>query len=299
MNIRDFKYLAALANHRHFGKAAQACHVSQPALSIQIKKFEERLGVQLLERTNKSVALTEIGLILAKRAEHILNQVQDFQEIARLANDPYSGEVRLGIIPSVAPYLLPHILQKLATAFPKLKFYLMEWPTAGLIEKLEQREIDAAILPFPIQQKNISAAPFYEEELLLAVPPSHPFSKRHCIKQEELKNEKLLLLDDGHCMSEPLQHLCRQLNTTELSNFRATSLETLRHMVTMGLGITLMPKLAYKSEDNFSYIPLHKTTPTRLIGMAWRSTSSKSLLMHALLDQAKQILAASHLVKIA
>lgn len=290
MNVRDLKYLVALAQYRHFGKAAQACHVSQPALSIQIKKFEHTLGVQLLERTNKSVHLTEIGRTLAEHAQQILNQVDSFHELAQLAKDPYSGKLKLGIIPSVAPYLLPHILQKLTDKFPKLAFYLIEWPTEGLIQKLEQGEIDAAILPLPIQQKNLVISSLYEEEFLLAVPRSHAFYKRKTIVQYELENETLLLLDDGHCMSEPLRNLCQRVNAIEANNFRATSLETLRHMVAIGVGMTLMPKLACHPEDLFSYIPFKNPKLTRSIGMIWRNGTAKKTLLQAIVKYTKTVL---------
>lgn len=298
MNIRDLKYLVALSQHRHFGKAALACHVSQPALSIQIKKFEERLGVQLLERTNKSVMLTEIGKTLAKHAEHILIQTDAFHELAQYSKDPFCGELKLGVIPSVAPYLLPHILQKLALKFPKLKFYLVEWPTEGLIVKLEQGIIDAAILPLPMEQPNINVSPFYEEELFLAVPSSHPFSRRKSIHQNELQNESLLLLDDGHCMSEPLRQLCQQVKATEINNFRATSLETLRHMVAIGMGMTLMPKLACKCDDTLSYVSINNAKPVRSLGMAWRNTTGKSYLLREVLNYSRRILAKNKAIKI-
>ena len=200
MNIRDLKYLVALADHRHFGKAAEICFVSQPALSMQIKKLEEILGVKLLERTNKSVLLTDCGMTITERARQILDQVEEIKEIAKSASDPYSGELKLGIFPTIAPYLLPHILPPLSNKFPKVSFYLIEEKTDLLLEKLKKGEIHAAIIAIPVFESWMTVAPLFEEEFLLVVPHSHTLSKNKNISQNDINHKKILLLDETHCM---------------------------------------------------------------------------------------------------
>ena len=244
MNIRDLQYLVALADHGHFGKAAEICFVSQPALSMQIKKLEENLGIKLLERTNKSVLLTEVGTAIAEQARQILNQVEEVRELAKSAKDPFSGELKIGIFPTLAPYLLPHIIQPLSKIFPKLSFYLIEEKTAILLEQLKHGKIHAAILALPVEEKVLSSSLLFKEEFLLTVPHSHPFAKRKSIEHEELDKKKILLLEEGHCMRHQILSFCQNINLHEAKNFRATSLETLRHMVAAGAGITLMPKLS-------------------------------------------------------
>lgn len=275
MNIRDLKYLVALKEHRHFGKAADACFVSQPALSMQIKKLEEFLGVQLLERTNKSVMFTSVGETLIERARVVLNEVDEMKEIARQATDPFGGDVRLGIFPTLAPYLLPHITPKLSKKFPRLSFLLLEEKTDVLLEKLQQGKIDAAILALPISETNLVFAPLFNEDFMLAVPHSHIFAKRKFIKQEELIDEPLLLLEEGHCLRDQALSFCFKISAVENQRFRATSLETLRHMVASGVGMTLMPKLACHANDGVAYIPFKAPKPSRSIAMVWRATTAK------------------------
>ncbi len=275
MNIRDLKYLVALKEHRHFGKAADACFVSQPALSMQIKKLEEFLGVQLLERTNKSVMFTVVGEIMIERARVILNEVDEMKDIARQAADPFGGELRLGIFPTLAPYLLPHITPKLSKKFPRLSILLLEEKTNVLLEKLHQGKIDAAILALPIAETNLVHAPLFTEEFMLAVPHTHLLAKRKSIKPEELVDQPLLLLEEGHCLREQALSFCFQVSAVENQRFRATSLETLRYMVASGVGMTLMPKLACHANDGVAYIPFKTPKPSRSIGMVWRASTAK------------------------
>ena len=275
MNIRDLKYLVALREHRHFGKAADACFVSQPALSMQIKKLEECLGVQLLERTNKSVMFTVVGEIMIERARVVLNEVDEMKEIARQATDPFGGELRLGIFPTLAPYLLPHITPRLSKKFPRLSLLLLEEKTGVLLEKLQQGKIDAAILALPVVETNLVHTPLFNEEFMLAVPRTHAFAKRKLIKPEELIDQPLLLLEEGHCLREQALSFCFQVSAVENQRFRATSLETLRHMVASGVGMTLMPKLACHANDSVAYIPFKTPKPNRSIGMVWRASTAR------------------------
>ncbi len=291
MNIQSIKYLAALEKYSHFGKAAKACFVSQPTLSMQIKKLEDRLGVQLLERTNKSVRLTEIGILMAEHARNILQEMEAMREKAQAAKDPYSGQIKVGIIPTVAPYLLPLIIPKLSKYFPKITFHLYEAQTFQLIEELKKGSIDTAILALPMKNDpHFSSSTFFEEEFLLAVPSNHSWSKLKSIKTSDLANQRLLLLNDGHCLREQALSFCFQTQAVEMENFRATSLETLRHMVAAGVGITLIPKLAYRKGDGMNYIPFSDSKPTRNLGLVWRKSTGRFLLLNDLAKQIKMIL---------
>lgn len=298
MNIRDLKYLVSLVEHQHFGKAAEACFVSQPALSMQIQKLEEVLGIKLLERTNKSVLFTEDGLVISERARDILNQVEEIHEFAKLAKDPYSGELKIGIFPTLAPYLLPLIIPTLSIKFPKLSFYLIEEKTSQLIEKLKAGKLHAAFLALPITEKNITTTPLFDEEFLLAVPGNHSLAKLKTVKQNDLNSKTLLLLEEGHCMREQALALCQKLKANETQDFRATSIETLRHMVAAGVGMTLMPKLACDTNKNISYVPFSMPKPVRSICLAWRDTSVKYQLLEEISEQIKNILSKQKMVKL-
>jgi LysR family transcriptional regulator, hydrogen peroxide-inducible genes activator len=298
MNIRDLQYLVALAEHQHFGKAAEACFVSQPALSIQIKKLEETLGIKLLERTKKSILFTDSGLVITQRARDILNKVDEMHEIAKLAKDPYSGELKLGIFPTLAPYLLPLIIPALSKRFPKLSFYLIEEQTALLIEKLKTGKLHAAFLAQPIVESSFTTSLLFEEEFMLAAHRLHPLAKLRTIKQLDLDNKNLLLLEEGHCMREQALALCHKLKANETQNFRATSLETLRHMVAAGVGITLMPKLACNASNSIAYVPFSMPKPVRSIGLTWRFSTAKSTLLEEISNQIRKIMEKQKAVKI-
>lgn len=288
MNTRDLEYLVALSNFKHFGKAANACFVSQPALSMQIKKLEEALGIQLLERTNKSVMLTEHGAIIAERAKLILNQIDELKEIAQSAKDPFSGEIKLGIIPTLAPYLLPMIIPQLKTLYPKISFYLCEEQTSILIEKLKSGQLHAAFLAAPVIEKSFSSKILFEEQFLLAVAIDHPLAKLQTVSQKDLKNDTLLLLEEGHCLRDQALEICHQMDIAENKNFRATSLETLRHMVAAGFGITLIPKLACTTSNTVVYIPFSAPKPMRTIGFFWRGSSAKEHLLKDIAGEIKR-----------
>lgn len=286
MNLRDLSYLVALVEHRHFGKAAEACFVSQPALSMQIKKLEGFLDVQLLERSNKSVMLTEAGLLLADRAREVLSKVAEMRDLATTIKDPFSGDFKLGIFPTLAPYLLPSIIPDLTAKFPKLKIYLVERQTASLLDQLRQGKIDAAILGLPIKETGLNETSLFSEEYMLAVPKHHHFAKRKSIKQADLGDEKILLMEDGHCLRDQALDICYKVNAKEMKGFWATSLETLRHMVAAGVGITLIPKLACHASEGVVYVPFSTPKPSRELGMIWRTSTAK----HVLLDQVSAVI---------
>lgn len=298
MNIRDFKYLVAIADHCHFGKAASACFVSQPALSMQIKKLENSLGIKLIERTNKLTFLTETGKLIATQARDLLHQVDVIKEIAKLAGDPFSSECHLGIIPTLAPYLLPYIIPGITQKWPNLKIYLTEEQTGNLITKLKQGRLDAALLGLPIVDEEFDALPLFKEELRLALPESHPLAKRKYIRNIDLEKKALLLLEDGHCLRDQILALCQSVNAFADISFQATSLETLRYMVASKVGITLMPNLACRQRDGICYLPFSAPQPKRTIGIIWRTTSTKKILLENLIERIRQLLSKQQAVKV-
>lgn len=288
MNIQSMKYLAALAKYMHFGKAAKKCFVSQPTLSMQIKKLEDRLGVQLLERTNKSVRLTEAGLQIAEHAFNVLREVDAIKEKAQVMRDPFTGQVNLGIIPTCAPYFLPLVCPSLSEVYPHLKIFLMEAQTPFLLDELKTGKLDIAIMGFPVKDNHLHAEVLYTEELLLALPKNHAWSNKKNIDTQELSGENLLLLTDGHCLRDQALSLCEENNAEELPNFKATSLETLRHMVASGIGMTLMPQLACRKDDGLTYIRFQNEAVSRQLGLVWRKASGRTLLFKDLIKQIKK-----------
>lgn len=284
MNLRDLKYLVAVAELNHFGKAAEACFVSQPALSMQIKKLEDSLGVQLIERTNKRVIFTKIGKLIVQQAREIIFRVKALEELANQHKDPFCGEIHLGIIPTLAPYLLPLITPELSKLFPTLKLYWVEDKTLNLLKKLNDGKLDGALLALPIEG-GFESYPLFDEEFFLALPGKNSLAKQKNASFSDLENNTLLLLEDGHCLREQALAVCNRANAAEAKNFRATSLETLRHMVASGIGMTLMPKLACQSNDGVNYLPFNSPAPMRTIGLICRESSAKKVLLGHLVDQ--------------
>jgi LysR family hydrogen peroxide-inducible transcriptional activator len=279
MNLRDLAYLIKVAELRHFGKAAQACFVSQPTLSMQLKKLEEQLGVVLLERNNKRVMLTPIGEKLVQRAKRIIHEVEELQRLAKNAQDPYAKTLRLGVIPTLAPYLLPKVMPPINDVFPKLNLQLFEAQTASLLQQLKEGELDTALLALPLDDEDLTSCELYQEPFYLAVPINHPLAVNKQANDSILSGQHLLLLDDGHCLREQALDVCRLLGAGEQQNFRATSLETLRQMVSIGAGITLMPAMAMQEDKQIRYLPFADPQPKRRIGLVWRETSvDKNLL---------------------
>ncbi len=280
MNLRDLKYLVAIVEHEHFGKAADHCFVSQPTLSMQIKKLEDTLGVTLFERKNRSFMVTEIGQLIAEKAREILYHVDAMKDLAHQSKDPYCGELRIGVIPSLAPYLLPHIVSDLMNLFPNLKIYWTEKKTNELMKALDQGLLDGALLALPLAEKNLIVEPLFQEEFLLGVSKSHRFSTQKTIEPEALLDEEsLLLLEEGHCLREQALAFCTQIKTPQTKKFEATSLETLRYMVASGLGVTFIPTLASKQEDGIHYLRFKGTRPSRIIGLISRSSTGKRQLL--------------------
>lgn len=280
MNLRDLKYLVALADHMHFGRAAAASFVSQPTLSTQIKKLEDELGVSLVERTPRKVMLTPAGREAAERARRIVVEVEQLKEAARRSQDPEAGTVRLGIFPTLGPYLLPHVVPAIGTRFPRLELLLVEEKSDVLLQRLREGQLDAALLALPVDQDQLHVELLFEEPFVLAAPKHHRLAKRSHLTLAELNDQKLLLLEDGHCLREQALEVCRLAGANEKSEFRATSLETLRQMVAAGVGMTLLPLLAVKPPvaraENIRLLGFSDSHPSRRIAMVWRKSSAMS-----------------------
>ncbi|MGR3807278.1 LysR family transcriptional regulator, hydrogen peroxide-inducible genes activator [Pasteurella testudinis DSM 23072] len=276
MNIRDLEYLVALSEYKHFRKAADACHVSQPTLSGQIRKLEDELGILLLERTSRKVLFTQSGMLLVDQARKILLEVQIFREMASNQGKEMSGPLHIGVIPTLGPYLLPCMLPVLEQDFPELELYLYEAQTQNLLEKLEMGQLDCAILAQVPETANFIEVPMFKEEMMLAVSPKHEWAKERSLALSVLKNHEILMLDDGHCLREQAMDYCFTAGARENSHFQATSLETLRNMVAANTGVTLMPKLAIINEGNrqgVEYIPFSEPRPHRGIILVYRPGS--------------------------
>ena len=278
MNLRDLRYLVALADHRHFGRAATACFVSQPTLSTQIKKLEDELGVAVVERAPRKVMLTPVGLEMAERARRIVAEVEQMKEAARRSQDPEAGTVRLGLFPTLGPYLLPHVVPLIRDRFPRLELLLVEEKSDVLLARLREGRLDAGLLALPIHDDQLHAEFLFEEPFVLAVPETHPLARRDALTLSDLSQEKLLLLEDGHCLRDQALDVCQLAGAGEKSEFRATSLETLRQMVAANVGVTLLPTLAVKPpvarSQNIHLLPFRDSRPSREIALVWRRSSA-------------------------
>jgi len=286
MNIRDFKYLLAIVEFGSFSQAARQCHVSQPTLSGQVKKLEERLGVRIFERTPKQIILTAVGEQIMASAMNIIMEVERIDALAEASIEPLSGRFRLGAFPTLASYFFPGIVKPIKSRMPRLKLILVEEKTASLISKLESGEIDAALLALPVMGEQFSIQVLFDDYFRLAVKSDHTLAKQTEIDQASLLSKDLLLLEEGHCLRDQALAVCNLKGTNEEQDFRATSLETLRLMVKAGTGITLMPEIALtksQDEDDICYIPFKEPRPKRTIGLVWRKTLVKHAVVEALI----------------
>lgn len=288
MTLRELEYLVALAKHLHFGRAAETCLVSQPTLSAQIRKLEDELGVALVERDSRGVILTSYGQETAERARQILLQVEQLKQSIHQSQNPEAGTLRLGVFPTLGPYLLPHVVPAARKRFPKLELLLIEEKSLELLSRLRDGEIDAAILALPVPDGQLRSEFLFEERFLLAVPNSHPFARRTSIAVGELASHDLMLLEDGHCLRDQALEVCRFAGATERSSFRATSLETLRQMVNAEVGVTLLPELATIQQGALSngihLLSFSDSNPSRQIAMCWRKSSAREALFLALAE---------------
>lgn len=280
MNLRDLKYLVALADHRHFGRAAAACFVSQPTLSTQIRKLEEELGVALVERAPRRVMLTPAGRDAAERARRIVADVEEMREAARRSRNPEAGTVRLGIFPTLGPYLLPHVVPGVRERFPDLELLLFEEKTETILRQLREGRLDAGVLALPLHDDQLHLEFLFEEPFVLAVPHGHALASVGALTMGDLADQSLLLLEDGHCLRDQALDVCHLAGASEKSGFRATSLETLRQMVAANVGITLLPVLAVKPpvapSREVRLVPFRAPAPSRRIALVWRRSSAMS-----------------------
>lgn len=245
MNLRDLEYLVALHEHRHFGRAAEASYCSQPTLSTQIRKLEGELGVDLVERGSRQVLFTTVGERVVRRARRILAEADEIRDLARHAKHPHSGSIRLGAFPTLAPYLLPHVIGDLSARYPDLEILLVEEKTELLLEQLRTGALDAALVALPVSDDALHVEPLFREEFVLAAPRGHRLAALPGpIETAQAVAGDLLLLTDGHCLRDQALEVCRMAGAEERRGFQATSLETLRLMVAAGVGVTLMPRLS-------------------------------------------------------
>ena len=297
MNLRELQYLVALDEERHFRKAAERCFVSQPTLSGQLKKLEDELGVLLVERTKRQVVMTDVGAVIAERSRHILSEVKTLHEIAQSYQDPMAGELHVGLIPTVAPYLLPHIMPQIKKSFPQLKLWLHEYQTEILLEKLHRAEIDVLVLAFLDEHKEFEKLELYDEAFQLAVPRSNKLASKANITLNDLNNQEMLLLEEGHCLRGQALDVCYLAGAKENTGFHASSLETLRHMVGEDMGMTLIPQLAipakHKTSDPVQYITFTNPQPSRQIGMLYRKGSYREVAFKALQKMIKESVASA------
>lgn len=277
MNLKELEYLIAVDDERHFHRAAEKCFVSQPTLSGQLKKLEDELGVLLVERNNRQVSMTEVGKEIALRARTVIAGVKEIKTLAQTYHDPMVGELRVGIIPTVAPYLLPIIMQPLNKHFPKLKIWLYEYQTHVLLEKLRNADLDCLILALPIEKHEFIEQDLFREPFRLAVKKGQQLAKQKLINMSDIAHQELLLLEEGHCLREHVLDACVLAGVQEKGQYQATSLETLRHMIGEGMGMTLMPELAVPTKttkaDSIRYLEFSDPKPNRRIGMLYRKNS--------------------------
>jgi LysR family transcriptional regulator, hydrogen peroxide-inducible genes activator len=287
------KYLVALADTGHFGRAAERTFVSQPTLSAQLKKLEEYLGVKLVERQPKNVQLTEVGKEIVARARRMLIEEDEIIALARNNADPLAGKLKIALIPTIGPYLLPRVMQRIRKALPALRLMLYEHQTEALLKRLRDGEIDLGIMALPVVQEGLESRKLYDEAFTVALPTNHPLALKStgahaAVKVADLKGQTLLLLEDGHCLRDQALEVCSRVDVREAEDFRATSLETLRQMVVAGLGITLLPELAvespFGSQRGLTIREFARPAPRRTVGAVWRKSSTRAAAIGAVCD---------------
>ena len=288
IKLKDLRYLVAVADTGHFGKAAERCFVSQPTLSAQLKKLEEYLGVPLIERQPRGALLTPAGSEIVERARRIIEASDEVVDIARTHKDPLAGRLRVAFLPTIGPYLLPIVVPKLRKALPRLELMLYEYQTAPMLEKLRAGELDLGILALPIEIDGLVTRPLYDEPFVVAAPAHHPLADKKQIRVEDLSGATLLLLEDGHCLRDQALDVCNRIDAEEKQDFRATSIETLRQMVAAGAGVTLQPELATRGSHaaprGLVLRPFVKPQPSRRIGAVWRKSSARQTAIQMVSD---------------
>ncbi len=294
MNIRDLVYLRAIARHRHFGKAAENCNVSQPTLSVQLQKLEATLGVILIERTKRAAMLTPIGEKVLALAEDALGAVDAIHSITADASDPFSGQFRFGSIPTISPFLVPKVLGVLGEKFPRLELVFRENITERLTEDLLNGDLDAAILATPTETPRLMAIPLYEEPLMVIYPLGHDLASLDDLDVSDLPLDQMILLTEGHCFRDQTVDLCRLQSKMTLSETSVTSLETIISLVAAGQGISIVPALAHSSgwldRPQIGVKPLRSKTATRQLNLTFRKSSPRRALLEAVAEQMARVL---------
>ncbi len=288
MNLRDLKYILAVADTRHFGRAADRCFVSQPTLSGQIKKLEDELGVVIFERTNRSVEVTDVGETILAHARLAIEQVESIEQAARAYQDPLAGPLRIGAIPTLSPYLMPLVLVPLKRAYPKLRLVLSEELTEALLGRLHRHEIDAALLATAPEDADLDSLPLFDEPFWLAHPRNHPLYEKEEINAADLESLDLLLLADGHCLAGQVMEVCRlaeRPSRGEMADLRAASLETLLQLVGAGFGCTLVPALTIRggwmTDSGIIARPLALPEASRRIALYFRRSFPRRAAIEA------------------
>ncbi len=274
MTLQELKYLVALADHGHFGRAAEACFITQSTLSTQIKKLEDFLGVTLFDRSLKRVTPTPIGKEILQAARNIVEEAERIRELAKHAQDPMARTLHLGVIPTLGPYYLPHALTLVHRKHPDLRLLLREEMTPQILEHLTDGKLDAGLLALPVADDSLRVEPLFYEPFFAALPAGHALASRDTLKVSDIMAEKLLLLDEGHCLRDQALDVCGS-GSRGREEVRATSLETLRQMVAMGLGLTLLPALAVDAAPRANkkaveIRPFKAPAPGRTIALVWR-----------------------------
>ena len=285
MTLTELKYIVAVAREKHFGHAAEACFVAQPTLSVAIKKLEDELGVTIFERGGTEVSVTPLGAQIVAQAERVLEQTAAIKEIAKQNKDPLAGPLRLGVIYTIAPYLLPPLVKSMIERVPQMPLVLQENFTTRLIELLRQGELDAAIMALPFADQGLMVQPLYDEPFVVALPRNHPWANRTSIDAQELKSETMLLLGSGHCFRDQVLEVCPEMSRFSTSGdgiartFEGSSLETIRHMVASGIGITVLPQASVPDmqakEWMLRYVPFSEPIPSRRVVIAWRKSFTR------------------------
>ncbi|MBT9597970.1 MAG: LysR family transcriptional regulator [Vitreoscilla sp.] len=283
MTLTELRYIVAVARERHFGRAAEACFVSQPTLSVAIKKLEEELDVKIFERGSAEVTTTPLGEAIVRQAQQVIEQAQGIREIAKRGQDPLAGPLRLGIIYTIGPYLLPELVKNAIEHTPQMPLILQENFTVKLLDMLRTGELDCAIMAEPFPDTGLALAPLYDEPFMVAVPKTHPFAKRKKVSAEELKRETMLLLGTGHCFRDHVLEVCPEFARFSSDaegikkSFEGSSLETIKHMVASGMGVTVVPALSVPREPqaHLAFIPFEPPVPTRRVVLAWRRSFTR------------------------
>ncbi|HEY4082409.1 MAG TPA: hydrogen peroxide-inducible genes activator [Burkholderiaceae bacterium] len=281
MTLTELRYIVAVARERHFGRAAEACFVSQPTLSVAIKKLEEELDLKIFERGGAEVTVTPLGEEVVRQAQVVIEQAGAIKQIAKRGKDPLAGPLRLGVIYTIAPYLLPELVTVAIEKLPQMPLLLTENFTTRLLEQLRLGELDCAILAEPFPDAGLAVAQLYDEPFVVAAPVGHPLAKRKQVSPEELKSETMLLLGAGHCFRDHVLEVCPEYARFSpdaegiRKSFEGSSLETIKYMVASGVGVTVVPVLAARESEQLRYLPFSAPVPTRRVVLVWRRTFTR------------------------